>query len=284
MSLYGPALGRTEWLGQMGAAMHMFSEITQHYYPTSTCEGVKPAAAAPAATTELLLPAVRQQEDETVRALVQAGSVAARPTRIGETNAAACATSPSSGPVFESALWALDWALRAASGGVSGINFHGGFGICGLHSLSPICAPGDEPAAAYEGDVTAQPEYYGLLAASQLEGGRFVPTQRDRPRPVAELTTWATVVPNGTVKIAIDNFTTEDLAQPISIRTPGYVATVDTLIGPSTGARSGISFGGAAVTGARRWYPKPKPLGAHRSIRVVVLPASAVIVTLDPTR
>ena len=111
-----------------------------------------------------------------------------------------------------------------------------------------------------------------------------MPTSVTAPDPLPNLTTWATVVTNGTVKIAIDNFTTEDLAQPISIRTPGYVATVDTLIGPSTGARSGISFGGAAVTGARRWYPKPKPLGAHRSIRFVVLPASAVVVTLHPTR
>jgi hypothetical protein len=282
VSVYGPALGKTEWLTQMGTAAGMFTELTQHYYPTSTCEGTEPAAVASQATAaELLSPDVRQQEDETIQMLVRAGSIAARPIRIGETNAVACVTSPAAGPLFASALWALDWALRAASGGVGGINFHGGFGVCGPHSEGPICASDEQ--AAHAGDVAAQPEYYGLLAARQLEGGRFVPTSVTASHPLPNLTTWATLTPGGTVKIAIDNLATEGLAQPVSIPASGYTVTADTLSGPSAVASADISLGGALVTDDGQWHPRSRPLSVRRSVRVVVPSASAVILTMHPS-
>ncbi len=274
--LYGPALGRTEWLTQMGTAAQVFVELTLHYYPTSTCTGRGPA------TAELLLPEVRQQEDGTLEALVRAGSIARRSMRIGETNAAACVVSPSTHPIFATALWALDWALRAASDGTHGINFHGIFGACGAHSDSPICAPTEQAARA--GDVTAQPEYYGLLAARQLEGGRFVPTHLITTDPLPNLTTWATLASDGTVKVAIDNLATEGLPQHVSIPASRYIATAETLSGPSTGANTDISFGGMPVTAAGRWHPSPLRLGGDRAIHVIVPAASAVIITLSRAR
>lgn len=280
VSVFGPALGRTEWLMQMGAAARMFSELTLHYYPTSTCAGLGSATASQATATELLLPDVRQQEEATIQALVQAGRLAGHPTRISETNTAACVSNPSAGPVFESALWALDWSLRAASHGISGISFHSDLNACGSHNESPICAHNE--LAAYAGDVTAQPEYYGLLAARQLEGGRFVPTRLITPDPLPNLTIWATHAPDGTIRIAVDNLATEGLPQPISIPTSGYSVTTEKLIGPSTGASGGISLGGASVTDDGLWRPNPRPLRGRGSVRVIVPSASAVIVTLHP--
>jgi hypothetical protein len=283
VSVFGPALGRSEWLTQMGAAARMFSEITLHYYPTSTCTGLRPAAASRATATELLLPDVRQQEEETIQALVDVGSIAGRPTRIGETNTAACATSPSAGPVFSSALWSLDWALRAASHGVSGMNFHSDLNGCGSHSESPICAYNDE--AAHAGDVTAQPEYYGLLAARQLEGGRFVPTRVIASEPLPNVTTWATLAPDGTVRIAIDNLATEGLPRQIAIPASGYTVSTEALIGPSTG-RGTVSLGGVPVSGGGLWRPTPTPVRLHASgtVRVMVPSESALVVALYPKR
>jgi hypothetical protein len=276
----GPDLSEIGWLTQMGAAAGMFSELTQHYYPTSTCPRASPSGPQP--TVEgLLSPAVRRQENKTLEALAQAGMVANRLTRISETNSIAyCSESTSGSPSFASALWALDWALRAANAGVKGINFNGNLGRCrNAQSQNPICAP--SPEAAYDGDVTPQPEYYGLLAASQLEGGRFVPASLIARNPLPNLTTWATISADGTVKIAIDNLGTTGLAQPVYIHIPRSSATVEQLASPSTEASSDVTLGGGPVTSAGLWRPKQaKPLHVRSSLRVIVGPANAVIVTL----
>ena len=279
VALYGPALGQhTTWLTQVGVAARMFRELTQHYYPTGTCPSV-PASAPPTAA-ELLSPVVRLREDEALDVLELAGRVSGRSPRIGETGSITCSESPSVGTVFATALWALDWSLRAVSTGVSGLNFHGGLGVAGCYSGAPICAPNE--AAAYAGDVIAQPEYYGLLAARQLEGGRFVPTHLVTPSRLPNLTTWATLAPDGTVRIAIDNLATEALAQPVSIAISGYAATYETLVGPSVEATTGITLGNTRVTSVGQWRPRPVrlPRVLPHSFRVVVHPASAIIVTL----
>lgn len=279
VAVYGPAASSTRWLSQMGSAAGVFTALTEHYYPTSSCPNALSTTLPQPSSTELLSPAVRQQEDETLTALAQAGAVAGRSTRIGETGAGTCGGNSSASPVFASALWSLDWALRAASSGVKGLNFHGHLGVCGSDNQSPICAP--SAGAEQDGDVMPQPVYYGLLAASRLEGGRFLPTRVIAPGPLPNLTTWATLAPGGTVRIAIDNLATSGLSQPVSIPMSGYIATEEPLAGPSTEARSGIDLGAAPVTGRGQWLPRhERLLRAGRSFRVVIHPASAVIVTL----
>ena len=140
VAIYGPALTQnTTWWTQMGVAASMFAELTQHYYPSNTCPSEHYRVVAPPTAEGLLSPAVRQEEDEVLQTLALAGRVAGRPTRIGETNDSTCGGTPSVSPVFASALWALDWTLRAASSGVSGLNFHGKLGVCSSHAQSPIC-------------------------------------------------------------------------------------------------------------------------------------------------
>ena len=284
VGVYGPALlaRGTPWLAQMGTAARMFTELTQHFYPINKCPDTAPPFPQPTAA-ELLSPAVREQENHILNALAKVGAVAGRPTRIGETNSIACRDTIDASPEFAGALWSLDWVLRAASSGVSGLNFHGGVGFCGSTNENQICARSSE--AAHAGDVIAQPEYYGLLAASRLEGGRFVPTSLIGPDPLPNLTAWATLAPGGMARIAIDNLATAGLAQPVSIPMSGYTATEQSLAGPSAEASSGIALGGAAVTSVGQWWPKPtKPFHTRRSVRVIVPPASAVIVTLRPER
>jgi hypothetical protein len=281
LALYGPAAGGTLWLAQMGTAARMFTELTQHYYPIKTCSiTALPLNSRPTAA-ELLSPKVRQGEDEILQTLVLAGSITGRPVRIGETNSVGCSGSAYASPQFAGALWSLDWALRTASDGVEGLNFHGTLGVCSSFSYSPICAP--SRAAAQAGDVTAQPEYYGLLAARQLEGGRFVPTRLIAADPLPDLTTWATLAPEGTVRIAIDNLATTGLAQPVSISISGYRATEEALIGPAIEASSGITLAGVSVNGEGRWRSRPaKQLHGRHAVRIVMRPTSAVIITLRP--
>jgi hypothetical protein len=282
-AVYGPAFTVSPpWLDQIGAAGHMFTQLTQHYYPINTCPTTSPLSPQPTATG-LLSPTVRAQEDEVLQTLALAGSVAGRPGRIGETNSVACGGNADASPGFAGALWSLDWALRAESSGVLGLNFHGRFGPCRSYRESPICVPGDG-ATNKLAEVIAQPEFYGLLAARQLEGGRFIPTRLIAPSPQPNITTWATVAPDGTVRIAIDNFATGGFPQPVVVPTSGYTdATEETLAGSSAEANSDITLGAVPVAGGGRWRPKPTifPNVSHeRSIRVIVQPASAVILSL----
>jgi hypothetical protein len=279
LAVYGPALTEANsWLNQMGSTAQSFTALTQHYYPIKACVPAKLGEPLRPTAAELLSPAVRQREDEVLASLVNAGSLFARPTRIGETNSVACPGDAAASPGFAGALWALDWTLRAASSGATGVSFHGALGVCSVYRESPICASSDR--GAQTGAVAAQPEYYGLLAARQLEVGRFVPTRLSAPLQPS-VTTWATRAPDGTIRIVLDNLATAGSTQPLVISTAGYTVTQQTLSAPAFDASRGISLGGAEVTSAGRWRPKlARPSRGRRSVRIDLRPASAVIVTL----
>jgi hypothetical protein len=283
LAAYGPAAAQTTWLAQMGTAAGMFTELTQHFYPASPCSESTPSTAAISPTVaELLSPAVRQQENEALEALTRAGTMVDRPTRIGETGSAACTGNAAASSTFASALWALDWALRASSSGVQGLNFHGNLGACAPHAQDPICARSN--AAVGAGQGIARPEYYGLLAARQLEGGRFVPISLDAAAPLPNLTAWATLAPDGIIRIAIDNLATVGAAQSVLLQISGYTASEERLTAPSAEATGGITLGRAYVRTGGRWRPTPVRLHSRHSLRVALRPASAVIITLRPAR
>ena len=279
VAVVGPALSQGPWLAELGSSLAIFSEITQHYYPTSTCTDA-PAAEATPTVDGLLSPSVRSQENEIVEALTKVSTLAGRPARIGETNSVgSCGATSSASSTFASALWALDWALRATDEGIDGVNFHGRFAHCGNASVSPICAPSFRDAR--RGEVAPQPEYYGLLAAARLEGGRFVPTQIAGDAAPPDLTTWATLASGGKISVAIDNLAASGAPQPVYIPAAGYMATVEPLTASSVEARNGIQLGRSPITDLTAWRPKlVKIRPVDRYFRVLVSPASAVIITL----
>ncbi len=158
MRVYGPDLASLPsseaWLSSIASDKGTsFAAIDVHYYPTfynapkGSCKGTPVPTAG-----ELLAPEVLERENTVLRTVVGAGELTHSETRISETNDTASCDAPggpATSPVFASALWSLDWALRAASAGVSGLNFHGYFGRCRPEGFAPICEPG--PAAAARG-------------------------------------------------------------------------------------------------------------------------------------
>ncbi len=282
VALDGPALTKANtWLAEMGASAQMFTSLTQHFYPIKACGPVAPQSDLKPTAFELLSPAVRAEEDQLLQVLADAGARVGRSTRIGETNSVACPGNTDASPAFAGALWAFDWALRAVSSGAEGVNFHGDLGICQVYTESPICASSLKAARA--GELLATPEYYGLLAARQLEGGRFVPTRMTGGSSLSNVTSWATVNPQGTIKIALDYLASSGPTQPVSVSTTGYEAFAQTLSAPSIEAGSRIALDGASVTASGRWLPRhARALHAPHSARVLVSPASIVILTLRP--
>lgn len=284
--LYGPDLGSRAleaWLLTVAANTTVsFAAITEHYYPTKyniqkgTCEGTSVPTAS-----ELLAPEVREKENAALRILSRAGQLARRETRISETNTTAscdAAGGPRTSPVFASALWALDWVLRSASAGVTGLNFHGYYGGCLPEGVSPICA---SHRTGNHAEVVARPEYYGLLAATQLEGGRFVPTEISAASAGDDLTAYATVHTDGAITVAIIDFAGQGRAR-LALKVPGYhQATSESLVGPSINATSGITLGGATIRTFGISRPRRTPLALKDgAFRLTVRPGSASIITL----
>lgn len=282
VGIYGPAMSATRWLTQMGSTAQLFTEVTQHFYPINRCPETLPPYPEPTSAA-LLSPAVRQRENEVLEELVDVVHITSRPVRLGETNSIGCNRRLDASPKFAGALWALDWVLRSASRGVVGLNFHGGFGYFCSPSENQICAPNER--AARTGYVTAQAEYYGLLASRQLEGGRFIPTHLADADQLPNLTTWATLASNGVIRVAIDNFAMQGSPQHVLIPVSGYSATSEALEGPAVEATNGITFAGVRITDAGEWRPRPSKLSpTFHDVSVAVSPASAVIVTLRPQR
>jgi hypothetical protein len=274
IAVFGPAVTQgPAWLTQIGARASIFSELTQHFYPINQCPSAPPSN--PSATVSTLLsPELRQREDGEIKILSSAGSVLGRPVRIDETNSVACGAGDYATPGFAGALWALDWVLRVASAGVDGPNFYDTFGTCHPYPENPICAANDNTTA---GVVTAQAAYYGLLAARQLEEGRFVSTNLVVSGQQPNITTYATLASDGTLRVAIDNMAVGGSPEKISVPLAGYYATEEPLIGKFIDAQNDVTLGGASVTSRGLWRPRPVSLGASDPLRMSVPAASAVI-------
>lgn len=288
--IYGPDIGLggesqalQTWLPMIVSDKNIpFAAITLHYYPTkyNNSESVCEPTPVPTAL-ELLSPQVRERENTVIQAMVSAGQMAHRETRISETNTtSSCQSSdgPDTSPVFASALWSLDWALRAASAGIAGLNFHGYFGVCAPNGFNPICAPND--IAERKGQVIARPEYYGLLAARQLEGGHFIPVHISGQGTQNGLTAYATEHPNRVITLALDNLGTETTS--VFLKMPRYDrALCRRLTAPSISATGGVTFGRASTKSNGTIRPGRTAIhGSHGTFRLTLEPTSAAIITL----
>jgi len=282
---YGPDVSASPtWLRSIASTPigAPFAALTQHYYATTySIAGRACQATSVPTASDLLSQSVRQEENRMLLTLTGAGRLAHRSTLITETNTtASCdvAGGPDTSPVFASALWSLDWALRAARAGVAGLNFHGYFGRCAPNAFSPICAPTAHAEA--EGHVIARPEYYGLLAARQLEGGYFIPVRTLGYHPLNSLSIYATRHSDGAVSLAIDNF---DARRPTlaHIQIPGYHHMVaKALTAPSITSTTGIRFIPASLGSHVGEHGSPSAASPNGRFNIIVPSSSAAIVTL----
>jgi len=275
------------WLPEIAAVdPSPFREFTHHYYSTAYNLPDGRCAPTPLPTArELLVPAVREYEDTVIARLTSAGAIAHRPTVFSETNTTTscnAAGGPDTSPVFASALWALDWSLRAASAGVSGLNFHGKFGHCSAYSFSPICIP----RGSRSQHPLPRPVYSGLLAATYLEGGRFTRVELGGAQAEGgNITAYATRRRNGKLTLAVIDFLPRGRTS-IAISASGYAAASTRLLrAPSIHARGGIWFGGKPLGPGGSLRPPATPLKHEDgAFRLPLRAGTAQIVTLKPAR
>jgi hypothetical protein len=254
------------------------SMLTQHLYSTS----------AGATVTQLLSPEIATKQVNSAATAVAAGKAAGIPVRIDETNSTVQGGVKGVSDVYASALWALDYSLAMARSGVSGLNFHGGLGVCGeplwngkFQLYTPICAANaaDAQAKVYQ----AAPEYYGLYLASRMGPGQFLPIQLSTDRNV---TAYAVRGDDGRTRIAViekDPTTSDPVDVGIKVGNATGSAEVVHLTGTSLDSADGVAVEGATVDSSGRLIHRPgdRVPVQQGALNLTVAAGSAVVITLD---
>jgi hypothetical protein len=257
------------------------TELTSHYYPLSACSsGSNPTIA------QLLGTTTRDNEKATADAMVTAAAKLNVPGVLDEGNSVVCEGQNGVSNVFASALWEIDDQLVTAREGVAGDYMHSTVVLCnGPKPLymyyTPICAP--TTADANEGNVAAQPEYYGLALVHQIGTGRFA--NLDNPA-WADVRAYA-VVNGGTMKVILDNV--DDPASngattlTLDLGATYTSGTREDLTASGLTATTGITLGGQTVAaGGTIAPPTTTPVSVNGStMSVTINPASAAIITLS---
>jgi hypothetical protein len=238
--------------------------------------------------TQLLSPQIHDKELADVAPQLAAAQSVHLPIRLDETNSAVGGGIAGISDVYASALWAFDYNMVLAQAGFSGLNFHGGFGVCGaplfngkFQRYTPICAANAADAAAKI--YTAAPEYYGLYMATRMGTGRFLPVTVSSDHNV---TAYAVRGRDGRLRIAvIEKDDTSGAPVPVSIAVQGISGSGSAihLTGPTLASADGVAVQGATVDRAGRLRPgrADKVRVSHGTVNLNVASGSGVIITLD---
>ena len=271
--LAGPDLASAKpsrWLAAY-ARRERPSLLTAHFYPLIRCGHDRPTI------SQLMSADLRLSEQRVLDRLASLAARSRRPLRIGETNNVACSGQPGVSDTYASALWALDYLVRAVDAGVRGVNFHGFLAEC--RTYTPLCARSRPELAS--GSLAARPEWYALLAARSLAGARPLATRVAPARN--DLTVIAVRSPRGGIDAILVNLGARPIR--IALRVPPRLRTsaLIRLTGPSLAARSGVRLGGRAVDRHGGWSAAGARLPARRGALTVTLGAfSAAVVSARP--
>ena len=264
--LSGPdTAASTELAGYAMSEGPGLASVTEHFYPLTRCGGARPTIA------DLLSPSTTAAEQRLAATATAVGRSLGVPVRIDETNSASCGGQDGVSNTLASALWMVEYLVILGRAGVSGVGIQGGLAAC--RGYTPLCvpgatggdagtAPGIDPvadtslSAAHDpgGRLTAQPDFYGMLLMSEVEGGRWIPVGAPVPAPLFAA---ALEMPDRSARFVIVNPSARPAPDILIRGVACATAGVQLLAGPSLDAVSGVSLGGATVSGNGRWTPQP---------------------------
>jgi hypothetical protein len=211
--------------------------LTAHYY--------RAGAKDPTATIDALLNTDARFMNLTT-SLFRDSLHANVPYRLVELNSFSGGGKPGISDTFASALWGLDLMFILALAGGSGINWETGLNQLGfVSSYSPIFE--DD-----EGNFTARPLYYGLLAFSKAAKGDLVHVSNDAGS--VNFSSYATYNGQDDLRVTLIN---KDLSKDViaQIRVPERLSSVEIsmLSAPSADAVSDVTFAGPELVSRPDW-------------------------------
>jgi len=248
---------KTEWVVSLAEqAPKEIIMLTQHYY----AEG--PPRKPEMNIDRLLHP--NQRFDGIVARIQEASRSSGLPFRLSETNSCYNGGKEGVSDTFASALWGGDVMFQIASAGQIGINFHGG----GNGIYTPI-------AGSAESGFSARPIYYGMLLFKQAIGGEIVESHFDAGG--ANATAYAVRLPDNALGVAVFNKDVQNAIRvSINAGAPVQRAGLLRLAAPAIDAKTGVTFGGAAVSPEGAWAASQTETPEHTESGVAIdLPASS---------
>jgi hypothetical protein len=267
-----------EW-GDEEALAQKPAMLTGHHYPLG-------CAQTPAPSIETLLSAaVRGAAANSLSTYLKVAGLYGIPMRIDETNTVSCGGVEGISDTFASALWATGYITQTMAAGAAGINLQGNPTNCA--GYTPLCAP--DPAAATEGALSAEPEWYALLLTKSLIGERPLPTTISAvgsPNLVAA----AFSGPRHSLKFALADDEppgTAPLALRLEVGAGMSTAQIQRLTAPAPSATGGVQLAGGTVASNGSWHEPAQIESAAASSGVVSLelaPDSAALVTVSPPK
>jgi hypothetical protein len=266
----GPAAGGgnhiTTWtlpFGQATTAAEI-TLLTQHYYRDYYITGGSPTAAFLVSPDSQLT-----AELTTLNAGAQRLGI---PFRISECNSFDNGGVPGVSNSYASSLWVIDFLFDVALGGSTGVNMHGGGR-----------SPGYTPIADDSGGVIeARPEYYGLLLFTLAGPGTLFETQLSAG--TVDATAYAVGTASGGLNlIVVNKDTLQNLTLTIATNQNIQSATVQTMMGASLAATSGVTIQGATVNPDGTFFPTVAgtltPAGTQTTCFIPALTAALISIT-----
>ncbi|ALG13431.1 glycosyl hydrolase family 79 C-terminal domain-containing protein [Kibdelosporangium phytohabitans] len=252
------------------------SMLTVHQYP----------AGATTTIPTLLSPELHTKQLMELQPTLNAAKAQNLPLRVDEANSTYSGGIDGVSNKYASALWGMDYALQLAQGGVSGINIHGGLGVCNepiwngkFQRYTPFCAvtKADELAQVYK----AMPIYYGLWMTRQMGSGRFLPVNLTTDR---NITAYAVKGDDGRTRIAVlqkDDTSTAPVKLDIKVGNRFRDARVLTMTGTAL-ADEATAVQGSTVDREGQLKARPDNVRVRNGSLALNLKAgSAVVITLD---
>ena len=265
------SLGSIKWISAF-SHLHGLAALTAHYYPFAAC-----GPARSASTIHDLLDATTLHKTQ-VR-LSRLGAIARSAglrLRVSEANSASCGGTAGVSNTFASALWTLTFLTQALHAGLSGVNFQTIPSIC--TGYSALCTPTARDTRL--GLLTVEPQYYALLLARSVAGGRLLTSSVQPSSSSLDVTPFVTR--NGQLEDLVVNTGSSPVRVTLKSGPVDGAATELFMQAPGLQAESGVTLGGTATRANGTWAPGPLPqlaLTSHGAIAIVVPGASAVLVT-----
>jgi hypothetical protein len=180
---------------------------------------------------------------------------------------------------FASALWGVDFLMRAMASGVAGVNLHGDLANC--RGYTPLCEPTKKDMAG--GQLQAQPVWYSPLLTKALVGDRVL---RSTVMPSqGKLDVWMLMKSRRQVHAVVVNHPgSKAVAVSFRIGRRFHSATILSLAAPQLSEREAITLGGMRVGADGKWNTPdnlPYSLNRRGKISVTIAPSSAALITLN---
>jgi len=243
--LLGPALANpgsdVNWVSRLLAtARGTLGIVSAHRYPYSAC--VKPRSPEYPTIARLLSQHASAGMAQTVRRSVLLAHQAGLPFRLTELNSVTCGGRPGVSDTFASALWAPDALFELLRVGVDGVNVHVRANL--INAAFTMTS----------GGLSARPLLYGLvLFARTLGPDAQLVDARLHVAHVPGLKVWAAHVRGNRLHVLLIDKSREPVRVFLRLAAGGR-ATVQRLLAPSVGSRSGVTLNGQWLGRDGAWY------------------------------